>query len=110
MDLYRESFLTDSGMLNTKNPATVAALHIGSVTQEQFKQACADDETGLPDKKSKKIPLGEKEWTCDLWLLRVLELLERGENGVNWITLPADLSKSPMKCPPDIMLDYLMNL
>lgn len=90
MDLYREDYNTNSGMLLSKT--VVTALYLCEVDpikgQQHFDYASKDELTHLMNVA--KLPKNEPRWTCRVWAKRVLEIA----SDKHWISLPALLGKS----------------
>ncbi|KAJ4391474.1 hypothetical protein N0V93_005091 [Gnomoniopsis smithogilvyi] len=89
MDLYRQSFTSSSGMLQSRT--VVVALYVGQMDPKMGKQhldyASRDDLTHLMDKRY--LPSNEPIWTCRIWAKTVLSIAHQNR----YIQLPADLNR-----------------
>lgn len=90
MDLVRQDYPSNSGMLGSKS--VVVALYVGKMYPTRGKQyldyASRDDVTHLMDRRY--LPSNEPIWTCRVWVKRVLDIAEQHR----YIDLPASLGKS----------------
>lgn len=89
MDLYRQDYPTNSGMLYSKS--VVVALYVCQIDPTRGKQyldyASGDDVTHLMDKRY--LPSNEPIWSCRVWAKRVLDIAQQNR----YIELPATLGK-----------------
>lgn len=68
LNLYRESYPTRSGMLQSRT--VVVTLYVGRIGRTQLEDATRDSVTGLMKKEA--LPPGERRWTCRVWVMVVL--------------------------------------
>ena len=86
LDLVRESYPTDSGMLQSR--MVVVALYIGQVSEARLEWASQDAITHLMERRH--LPRGEPQWTCRVWVKTVLAKVAQDNQSK---TLTKDLGK-----------------
>ncbi|KAH8752981.1 hypothetical protein F5883DRAFT_651138 [Diaporthe sp. PMI_573] len=86
LDLVRESYPTDSGMLQSR--MVVAALYIGQVSEARLEWASQDAVTYLMERRH--LPRGEPQWTCRIWVKTVLAKVAEDNQSK---TLTEDLAR-----------------